>query len=133
MTRSIFYGLCGLSVSLLLSLPSPAFAISHGCTNPPDLKDITIDISLDNRKSTASGPFCSAIGQAEKAIAASRLSDEQKKAAYATLANLQNLVQQQGRNAAGKKVSGSVGCNGTVSTGSTGTTATGTCGFSINF
>lgn len=132
MTRHAIAWLAALAIGGL-GLTPQALAISHGCTPPNGVDDVVINVSLGGRTSSASGGFCAAIKQAETLIAQSRVSDDQKKAAYATLASLQSLVATQGRNAAGKKVSGSVGCQGTVNTGQSGTSATGTCGFTINF
>lgn len=134
MSRVAFCGAAGTILAALATMPVPAFAISHGCTPPTgDIKNISIAVSLDGRTSQSSGPFCSAIKQAEAIIARSGLSEERKKAAREMLMQLQRLVADQGRAAAGKKVSGSFGCQGSASTGSGGASASGGCGFQINF
>jgi hypothetical protein len=136
MSKAFRAGLPALLVltTLLALPPAPALAISHGCTPPTgDIGEITIEMSLDKRRSRFSGPFCAAIDRAKAAIMSSSLDERRKRGALQTLMQLQDLTASQGRSAAGKKVSGSVGCNGTVTTGSSGTTATGTCGFTINF
>jgi hypothetical protein len=136
MSKSFRAGMPAVFVltTLLALPPAPALAISHGCTPPTgNIGNITIDMSLDNRQSRASGPFCAAFERAKAAIMSSSLDERTKRGALQTLMQLQDLTASQGRSAAGKKVSGSFGCKGTVSTGSGGTTATGTCGFTINF
>jgi hypothetical protein len=122
---------------LLAVATNSAFAVKTGGCTPPtgDIKDIiSIDMNLGGNKSRVSGPYCSAVAKAEKAIASSRLTARDKQVAVAKLGQLQQLVAlNAGNPTAARKVSGSVGCHGTVKTGSNGTTATGTCGFTINF
>lgn len=127
--------LAGLTYIGLALFPNQAFAIIHGCTIPPkwDINHITIDVVLDGKNSQASGPFCEAIKQAETMIAKSGLSEKKKKGARQTLENLQALVVSKGRDAAGRRVKGSAGCQGTATTGTSGSSATLTCGFQIRF
>lgn len=129
--KFLLYILAGLA---LASLTSQAQAISHGCTPPTgDINDITIDVSLGGKKSQVSGTFCSAIDQAENLIAKSKLSKKEKTGARQTLQELQTLVANNGRSAAGRRVKGSAGCSGSAHTGTSGSGATVTCGFKIRY
>jgi hypothetical protein len=121
-----------LAFSLLTFTPQTASAIGHGCADPPDIRNVSIDVSLGGRTTTVQGGFCDAVGQAEALIARSSAPDREKAAARETLSELQDLVVAEGRSAAGK-VTGSFGCKGTVSTGRGGTTTTVGCELKINF
>jgi hypothetical protein len=126
MSRLLSHGLAALALIVLVSLQNHVSAIEHGCTDD-DIGDIVIDIDFDGQKSKAVGPFCSAIHRAEAVIARSSLSPERRKAAYATLAQLQNVIAKEGRSLASKRIAGPEGCRGTAGSASGGLRATVSC------
>jgi hypothetical protein len=128
MPRIFSQKLAGLGLIALVSLPIHASAIEHGCTND-DIGDIVIDIDLDGHTWKAAGPFCSAIHRAEAVIARSALSPERKKAALATLAQVQNVLEKEGPRVASRRIAGPAGCRGTAARGSGELLATVSCGF----
>jgi hypothetical protein len=87
MSRTLLLGVAALALTGLA--PSKALAITHGCTDPPDIKSLTIKLDLDGKSSSASGPYCAAIKQAVAMIDRSAMSKEGKQAAKKALGDLQ--------------------------------------------
>ena len=94
MSRTLLYGFAALALTALAWPADQALAISHGCTDPPDIKNLVIDVSLPGQQRQVSGPYCAAIQQAVALVDRSRMSPDAKVAAKKELSSLQAQVGQ---------------------------------------
>lgn len=88
MSRTSLLGLVGAALLIIASATGPALAIRHGCTNPPDIKTVKIDVIVDGRTSTVAGSYCEAIEEAKAIIDGSRASRSEKRRTSQALGEL---------------------------------------------
>ena len=124
MSKTLLYGFAALALTVLVWPADQARAITHGCTDPPDITNLVLNMDLDGQKSRVSGKLCAVIQKAVAAIQKSSMNKDAKQAA------IQAIVRMQDRTHAGAtagRVHGTVngwvncgqgqGCSGGVSGG----------------
>jgi hypothetical protein len=96
MSRTLLYGFTALALTALAWPADQAIAITHGCTDPPDIKNLVINVDLDGKQSQVSGKYCQTIQQAVALVNRSTMSQRGKDGALRALA----AVEDRGRTAA---------------------------------